>query len=134
MFKINYKTFILAPAALLCIVAPFIYKAGFDNTQYFEQTAFILPIIGGIVALLLSVPVFTSRFSSLAMFLTSFTTLLAFVKASYLYLSSVFFSGIADSLGGIFQQIGFNWSFCAFAYAAAMLIGIVTMFLPESMD
>ena len=80
MFKINYKTFILAPAALLCIVAPFIYKAGFDNTQYFEQTAFILPIIGGIVALLLSVPVFTSRFSSLAMFLTSFTTLLAFVK------------------------------------------------------
>ena len=134
MFKINYKTFILAPAALLCIVAPFIYKAGFDNTQYFEQTAFILPIIGGIVALLLSVPVFTSRFSSLAMFLTSFTTLLAFVKASYLYLSSVFFSGVPETLGAILEQIGFNWSFCVFAYVGAMLIGIVTMFLPESVD
>ena len=134
MFKLNYKSIVLAPATILCIVAPFIYKAGFDNTQYFEQSAFWIPMISAVVAILLSFTAFTSRYSGVAMFMAAFTSLLAFVKVSYLYLSSVFFSGIADSLGGIFQQIGFNWSFCAFAYAAAMLIGIVTMFLPESMD
>jgi hypothetical protein len=68
------------------------------------------------------------------MFISSFTSLLAFVKASYLYLSSVFFSGIPETLGEILEQIGFNWSFCAFAYAIAMILGIVTMLLPESAD
>ena len=134
MFKLNYKSFILLPAAILCIVAPFVYKAGFDNTQYFEQSTFILPIIGGIVALLLSVPVFTSRYSPLAMFMVSFTALLSFVKVSYLYLSSVFFSGVPDTLGAILDQVGFNWSFCVFAYAGAMLLSIVTMFLPDLAD
>jgi hypothetical protein len=134
MFKISYKTFILAPAAILCIVAPFIYKAGFDNTQYFEQSAFLIPMISAAVAILLSFTTFTSRFSGLAMFISSFTSLLAFVKASYLYLSSVFFSGIPETLGEILEQIGFNWSFCAFAYAIAMILGIVTMLLPESAD
>ena len=107
MFRINYKTFVLAPAAILCIVAPFIYMAGFDNTQYFEQNAFWIPMIGAVVALSLSLTVFTSRYSGLAMFLASFTSLLAFVKASYLYLSSVFFSGVPDTLGEILEQIGF---------------------------
>lgn len=134
MFKINYKTFILAPAALLCVVAPFIYKAGFDNTQYFEQGAFWLPIISAVVALLLSFPVFTSRYSAPAMFIASFASLLTFVKVSYLYLSSVFFDGVAGTLGGMLEQIGFNWSFCAFAYAIAMVLGIVTMFLPDFED
>lgn len=134
MFKISYKTFILAPAALLCIVAPFIYKAGFDNTQYFEQSAFLIPMISAALAILLSFTAFTCRYSGLAMFISAFTSLLAFVKASYLYLSSVFFSGLPETLGEILEQIGFNWSFCAFAYAIAMLLGIVTMFLPESAD
>ena len=134
MFKISYKTFILAPATVLCVIAPFIYKAGFDNTQYFEQSAFIIPIISTVVALLLSLTVFTGRYSGPAMFVAAFTSLLAFVKVSYLYLSSVFFSGIADSLGGMLEQIGFNWSFCAIAYVVAMLLGIITMLLPESAD
>jgi hypothetical protein len=134
MFKISYKTFILAPATALCVIAPFIYKAGFDNTQYFEQSAFLIPMISAAVAILLSFTTFTSRFSGLAMFISSFTSLLAFVKASYLYLSSVFFSGIPETLGEILEQIGFNWSFCAFAYAIAMILGIVTMLLPESAD
>ena len=134
MFKLNYKTFILAPATILCVIAPFVYKAGFDNTQYFEQSAFIIPIISTVVALLLSLTVFTSRYSGPAMFVAAFTSLLAFVKVSYLYLSSVFFSGIAGTIGGILDQVGFNWSFCAIAYAVAMILGIVTMFLPESAD
>ena len=134
MFKLNYKSFILLPAAILCIIAPFVYKAGFDNTQYYDQSTFWIPIIGGAVALLFSVPVFTSRFSSVAMFLASFTSLLSFVKVSYLYLSSVFFDGMAETLGGMLEQIGFNWSFCAFAYAIAMILGIVTMLLPDLAD
>ena len=134
MFKINYKTFILAPAALLCIIAPFIYKAGFDNTQYFEQSAFWLPIIGAAAAFLLSFLAFTNRYSAPAMFIASFASLLSFVKVSYLYLSSVFFDGVAGTLGGMLEQIGFNWSFCAIAYAVAMILGIVTMFLPDFED
>lgn len=134
MFKFSYKTIILAPAAILCIIAPFIYKAGFDNTQYFEQSAFLIPMISAAVAFLLSLTSFTSRYSGLAMFLASFTSLLAFVKASYLYLSSVFFSGLPETFGEILEQIGFNWSFCAFAYAIAMVLGVVNMFLPEIED
>ena len=131
MFKFSYKTIILAPAAILCIIAPFIYKAGFDNTQYFEQSAFLIPMISAAVAFLLSLTSFTSRYSGLAMFLASFTSLLAFVKASYLYLSSVFFSGIADTIGGMLEQIGFHFAFCAFAFVIAMLLSIVSIFLPD---
>ena len=134
MFKINYKSFVLLPATILCVIAPFIYKAGFDNTQYFEQSAFIIPMIGSIAALVLSILPFIGRYGSVVMFLASFTSLLSFVKVTYLYLSSVFFGGVPETLGGILEQVGFNWSFCIFAYVGAMLLGIVTMFLPNFAD
>ena len=132
MFKLNYKSFILAPAALLCMIVPFVYKAGFDNTQYFTQEAFLLPLIACGVTLALSFV--SARYGAVAMFLASFASLLSFVSASYLYLSSVFFSGVPETLGAILEQIGFNWSFCVFAYVGAMLVGIVTMFLPDIAD
>ena len=129
MFRLNYKTFILGPAAILCLIVPFVYKAGFDGTQYFTEEAFVLPFILCGAALVISV--FSGRFGSLAMFLAPFACLLSFVNASYLYLSSVFFSGVPDNLGAILEQIGFNWSFCALSLLGAMFAGIVSMFLPD---
>ncbi len=132
MFRINYKSFIIAPACILCFIAPFVHKAGFEGTQYFSQDAFTLPIIIASVLLVLAFVPFVNSYSPVLTFLGSFTSLLTFVKVSYLYLSSVFFSGIADTIPGILEQIGFYYSFCLFAYVIAMLIGIVTMFLPDS--
>lgn len=129
MFRLSYKTFILVPASILCMIVPFVYKAGFDNTQYFTQEAYTLPFILCSIALVISI--FNGRYGSLAMFLSAFACLLSFVNASYLYLSSVFFSGIPDTLGAMLEQIGFNWSFCALSLLGAMLVGIVSMFLPD---
>ena len=129
MFRLNYKTFILAPAALLCIIAPFVYKAGFDGTQYFTNQAFILPFIVCGISLLVSF-VF-SRWGSVLMFVSSFASLLSFVNASYLYLSSVFFTGVPDNLGAILKQVGFHWAFCAIAFAVAMIASIVAILLPD---
>lgn len=129
MFRLNYKTFMLLPAALLCIIAPFIHRAGFTGTQYFSEEAFWFPIIAAGIAA--AVSFFTGRYGSLLTFLASFASLLSFVNVSYLYLSSVFFNGMAGTLGGMLEQIGFYWSFCLFAYLVAMLIGIVAMFLPD---
>lgn len=130
MFKINYKFFLLAPAAVLCMIVPFVYKAGFDNTQYFAQETYTLPFIVCGAALLISL--LTTRYGSVAMFAASFTCLLSFAQVTYLYLSSVFFSGIADTIGGIFDQIGFHWAFCVIAFVVAMLLSTVSIFLPDS--
>lgn len=131
MFRINYKAFITAPAAILCFIAPFIHKAGFNGTQYFSQDTFTLTmIIAGIMLVASFIPVI-NVYSPVFSFLGTFTALLAFVKVSYLYLSSVFFSGIADTIPGILEQIGFHYSFCLFAYVGAMLASIVAMFLPD---
>lgn len=129
MFKLNYKTFVLLPAAVVCFIAPFIHKAGFEGTEYFSQNAFQIPFIAVGIAFLLSI--FTGRLGSVAMFVGTFVSLLTFVSVSYLYLSSVFFNGFADTIPGMLEQIGFQWSFCAFAYAGAMLVSIVTIFLPD---
>ena len=131
MFRLNYKFFVNLSAVILCLVAPFIHKAGFDGTQYFSQNAFIIPLIGAIVVLLLSAVMIVNRYAPVLMFLVSLTSLLAFVNVSYLYLSSVFFNGMADTIPGMLEQIGFQYSFCAFAYVGAMLISIVGMFLPD---
>lgn len=130
MFKLSYKLFILAPAAILCMIVPFVYKAGFDNTQYFTQQAFMLPFATCGGALLISF--LSGRYGSLAMFLASFTSLLSFANAAYLYLSSVFFSGLPETIGGMLEAIGFHFAFCAFGLLGAMLASIVSMFLPES--
>ena len=134
MFRINYKAFITAPAAILCFIAPFIHRAGFNGTEYFSQDAFVLPmIIAGIILVASFLPV-TNVYSPLFTFIGSFTALLSFVKVSYLYLSSVFFSGIADTIPGILEQIGFHYSFCLFAYVISMLLGIVALFLPDEVE
>jgi hypothetical protein len=112
------------------MIVPFVYKAGFDNTQYFTSQAFALPFIACGIALALSF--LSARHGAVAMFIASFGSLLSFANASYLYLSSVFFSGIAGTLGGMLEQIGFHWAFCAIAFVVAMVVSIVTMFLPES--
>lgn len=129
MFKLSYKLFILAPAAILCMIVPFVYKAGFDNTQYFTEEAYKLPFIACGIALAISL--ISGRYGSIAMFLASFASLLSFASAAYLYLSSVFFSGIADTLGGILDQIGFHFAFCAFAFVIALILSIVSIFLPD---
>ena len=130
MFKLNYKFFILLPVAILCFIVPFVYKAGFDNTQYFTQQAYILPFATCGGALLISF--FTGRYGSLAMFLATFTSLLSFANAAYLYLSSVFFSGLPETLGGIIEAMGFHFTFCALGLLGAMLVSIITMFLPDT--
>lgn len=132
MFRINYKFFLNLPAVILCLIAPFIHRAGFEGTQYFSQKAFIIPIVGAIVVLLISAINFVGRYSPVLMFLVSLTALLSFVNVSYLYLSSVFFNGMAETIPGMLEQIGFQYSFCIFAYVGAMFISIVGMFLPDA--
>ena len=132
MLKIDYKFFLNLPAVILCFIAPFIHKAGFDGTQYFSQKAFLIPLIGAIVVLLLSAIRWVGEYAPVMMFLVSLTALLSFVNVSYLYLSSVFFNGIAETIPGMLEQIGFQYSFCAFAYVGAMLISIVGIFMPSA--
>lgn len=115
------------PACLLCLIAPFIHQAGFEGTEYFSQDAFILPMIVAGVSLVASL---ITKYGSLVMFLGTFASLLSFVNVSYLYLSSVFFNGIAGTIPGIFEQIGFHYSFCLIAYVVAMILSIVALFLP----
>lgn len=123
----------LVPAFILCFIAPFMHRAGFGGTQYFNNTAFIIPIVGVIVSLLLSVCKYTARYSGLAMFITSFLSLLAFVAVAYMHLTSVFFDGIASTLGGILKQMGAHFSYCLIAYVVSMILSIVAVFLPEPM-
>lgn len=126
--RIGY--YLLIPAFLLCFIAPFVHRAGFGGTDYFNQTAFLIPLIGSIISLLLSTFKYTARYGALATFVTSFVSLLSFVASAYLHLGSAFFDGVAGSLFGIFKQMGFNFSFCLVAYVVSMLLSIAATFLP----
>lgn len=124
--------YLLFPVFILCLAAPFVHKLGFEGTQYYTEEAFWLPIIGTGIAFLVSLPKCTSKYGSLLMFLVSFASLLTFAQVAYMHLSSVFFSGIADTIPGIFEQMGFHFSFCALGYVGAMLLSILIMFLPAT--
>lgn len=136
--KTSYKTvrgiafYLLLPAFILCLIAPFMHKAGFEGTQYFSQEAFMLPLIGTGVVFLLALPKCTSRYACVLTFLVSLASLLSFVNVSYLYLSAVFFNGMAETIFGMFEQMGIHYTFCALAYLGAMLLGIVAIFLPAT--
>lgn len=124
--------YLLFPVFILCLAAPFVHKLGFEGTQYYTEKAFWLPIIGTGIAFLVSLPKCTSKYGGLLMFLVSFASLLTFAQVAYMHLSSVFFSGIADAIPGIFEQMGFHFSFCALGYVGAMLLSILIMFLPAT--
>ena len=134
----TYKTvrgiafYLLFPAFILCLIAPFVHKEGFEVTQYFSQEAFMIPLIGTGVAILLALPKCTSRYACVVTFLVALASLLSFANVSYLYLSAVFFNGMAETLPGILEQMGIHYAFCALAYVGAMLLGIVAIFLPAT--
>ena len=136
--KKPYKTvrgigfYLLLPAFILCLIAPFMHKAGFEGTQYFSQEAFMLPLIGTGVAMLLALPKCTSRYACVVTFLVALASLLSFANVSYLYLSAVFFNGMAETIPGILEQMGIHYAFCALAYLGAMILGIVAIFLPAT--
>lgn len=126
--RIGY--YLLIPAFLLCFVAPFVHRAGFGGTDYFNWTTFLIPVIGSLISLLSSTFKYTARYGSLVTFVTAFASLLSFVSSAYLHLGSAFFDGVAGNLFGIFKQMGFNFSFCLVAYAISVLLSAVAMFLP----
>ena len=136
--KKPYKTirgiafYLLLPAFILCLIAPFMHKAGFEGTQYYSQEAFVIPLIGTGVAILLALPKCTSRYAGVVTFLVGLASLLSFVNVSYLYLSAVFFNGMAETIFGMFEQMGIHYTFCALAYLGTMILGIVAMFLPAT--
>ena len=68
-------------------------------------------------------------FSFLAIVISIIITL---ISVSYLYLSAVFFNGMAETIFGMFEQMGIHYTFCALAYLGAMLLGIVAIFLPAT--
>ena len=136
--KKPYKTirgiafYLLLPAFILCLIAPFMHKAGFEGTQYFSQEAFMIPLIGTGIAMLLALPKCTSRYACVVTFLVALASLLSFANVSYLYLSAVFFNGMAETIPGILEQMGIHYAFCALAYLGAMLLGMVSIFLPAT--
>lgn len=132
VFSLNrVGLFILIPAFILCFIAPFMHKAGFGGTLYFNTTAFVLPIVGVIISIVLSVIKYTARYGGLAMFITSLVSLLAFIAVAYLHLGSAFFSGIPDTLGGILEAMGVHFSYCLIGYVLSMILSIVSMFFPD---
>lgn len=124
--------YLLFPVFIFCLIAPFVHKLGFEGTQNFSEKAFWLPIIGTGIAFLVSLPKCTSKYAGVLMFLVSLASLLTFAQVAYMHLTGAFFSGIADTIPGIFKQMGFHFSFCAMSYLGSMLLSILIMFLPAT--
>lgn len=124
--------YLLFPAFIVCLIAPFVHKAGFGITQHFSETAFWTPIIGTAIALAIALLKPISKYASVAMFVASLVSLLIFVDVAYLHLGSAFFNGVPSTLGGILEGMGFHFSFCVLGYAGSMILSIVAIFLPAT--
>ena len=120
----------LIAVAVFSIIHAFVYLGGFGSTNYFGGWAFALPLVTvlGVVALFFKP---TEKYAAVVMYALSFASLLTFLKAAYMHLTTAFFGGIS---GNILVQAGFTFSFCTIACVVNMILCIAAMFLKTSRE
>ena len=111
----------LIAVAVFSIIHAFVYFGGW---------AFALPLVTvlGVVALFFKP---TEKYAAVVMYALSFASLLTFLKAAYMHLTTAFFGGIS---GNILVQAGFTFSFCTIACVVNMILCIAAMFLKTSRE
>ena len=131
--KVYYKNYIqtrwigfyaLVAAVVLTLIIPFVYKSGFEITNYYSGTAFALPFLS-LIALVLAACKYTERYAPVALFIIILISFLVFIETSYMYLTSAFFGGIT---GNILKQAGFPYSFCTIAHLVGLILSGVAVF------
>lgn len=122
--------FLLIPVAIATFVFAFVYKAKFFNTDNECVTVFVLPFFT-VASILLACFRPTARYAPIVMFALQLVTLGLFVWTGYMYLSSVFFSGIQ---GNVLVQAGFHFSYCALCPVIGMIICTVAMCFRQYKD
>lgn len=83
--------------ALLCLAASIIYFVGYNGTGYYNLLAFLMPLIGAAVYLILAFLPWTQRFAAGVLEAFAFASFLLFIRFVYLYLSEVFYAGITPT-------------------------------------
>lgn len=118
--------YLLILTTITSIIIPFIYYTEFGKS-YYSVAAFVLPFMA--VPLLVSTffkP--AARYSAAAMYVLEFISLLVFISATYMHLTTAFFNGIE---GNIFEQAGFGFSFCTVTYLINMLLSAAAVFFKQ---
>lgn len=80
--------------AVLAFVSAILYQVHYAGTQYYSLSVFLLSLFAFLIYGIFSVFPKTEKFASLAQETLSFVSLLLFFLNTYLYLSTVFYSGI----------------------------------------
>ena len=93
-----------AAAMLITIAQAVLYAAFFKQTAFFDSLAVVLSVAGAVAFLLASLTTYSSPYAPVALAAADFVGLLAFIKATYMYLSDAFYGGFSlsalSSLGG----------------------------------
>lgn len=81
-------------SAGVAVAASVAYYLQYNQTQYFDNIAFLLPLIGAALFLIVGMIPPVAKFAPVALWVASFAGLLVYVHAVYMYLSEVFYSGV----------------------------------------
>ena len=81
-------------SAGVAVAASVVYYLQYNQTQYFDNLAFLLPLIGVALFLIVGMIPPVANFAPVALWAAAFAGLLLYVHAVYMYLSEVFYSGV----------------------------------------
>lgn len=86
--------YVSALAAILSVVAAFVYIVGYIDSVYLSWWVFILSLLAALVFVVLSLFSRTAPWSPAAMGIAGLAAFLVFIRTVYIYLSEVFYGGI----------------------------------------
>ena len=117
----------------LGVCAGLIYSLGFGahRPEYFDAAAVVLPIVGLVLYLGLVSMDLTARFAGVALWGCVFGAFILYVKAAYMHLAEVFYSGInMDTL----KLMDPGFMICTLLYLICAILANVVMWKKMDKD
>lgn len=116
---------------LVGIIVAIIYQVHYTGTAYYSSVAVILPFIGALLFIVLSLFKQTSKFAPIISTILIFVAFLVFINASYMYLSEVFYSGISkESL----QALDKTYIVCILLFLISGIVGNVAIYKKQNKE
>lgn len=118
-----------AVSAVAAIIQGALYGAYYSQTGFYDKTAVVLSIVGGVLFLLLSLTHYSSPFAPVVLWATNFASLLLFINAIYMYLSDVFYGGVnATTIAALSTE----FVVCMLLFLLSTIIANVAVYLRQN--
>lgn len=121
--------FIALAAAVLSVAEAIVYASCYTNTDYYSVWGVLLPILGAVLFLLLSLFRVTTPYAPAVLFAFDLAAFAAYVNAVYMYLTEVFYGGLTAEA---FAALSPAFVACTIMYLASFIIANVSVYIKQN--